>query len=274
VIPQRSRERSASSRHSRSIASLSSSDPSGRGPRRGPRGPPDEVAPLGPPGGLDGRREALLGCRLLAAQERDGAERAEEEGAEVVGEVRAGEGEGGLGLGLGAVRVAPLEARPGRRVEEAGPLLGRADRPELPFRAVEEGAGGLHVAAAEADHPDLEREERGVPADRGGVGVGARPELLQEEVVGREGPPPVARAEVDVAEPLADRRLLRGAPGDVEELEDAAVRLRRLVVAKRRSACSAEPSPRRTARPASLPRRAWRAAAARRSERCARRSSK
>ena len=64
----------------------------------------------------------------------------------------------------------------------------------------------------------------------GVVGIGADAELLEEEVVGRERSPPVAGAEVDVTEPLANGALLGRAPREVEELEDAAVGLRRLVV--------------------------------------------
>ncbi len=191
---------------------------------------PDEVAPFGPPGRLDGGLEPLLGRRVVATLERDRSERAEQERAKVVGQLGAREGEGRLGLGLGAVGVAPLEAGAGGGVEQAGPLLGRPDRAELPFRTVEEGPRRFHVSAAQPDHPDLEGEEGRVAADGRVVGIGPDAELLEEEVVGRERAPPVAGAEVDVAEPLANGALLGGSPREVEELENAAVGLRRLVV--------------------------------------------
>ena len=236
---------------------------------------PDEVAPLGPPGRLDGGLEALLGGRVVAALEGDRPERAEQERAEIVGQLRAREGEGGLGLRLGAVGVAPLEAGAGGGVEEASAFLGRPDGAELSLGAVEEGTCRLHVSAAQADHPDLEGEEGRVAADGGVVRIGADAELLEEEVVGRERASPVAGAEVDVAEPFANGALLGGAPREIEELEHAAVGLRRLVVGE-------EPlGPRRRCRgragppvSASLARSAWSAAAGRRSGRSARRSSK
>ena len=210
---------------------------------------PDEVAPLGPPGRLDGGLEALLGGRVVAALERDRPERAEEERAEVVGQLGAREGERGLGLRLGAVGVAPLEAGAGGGVEEARPLLGRPDGAELPLRAVEEGARRLHVSAAQADHPDLEGEEGRVAADGRVVGIGADAELLEEEVVGRERAPPVAGAEVDVAEPLAN-----GAPSRRRAPRGRGTRGRRCRTAppgrRRRAARPAPPRRGRAGRPA------------------------
>ena len=61
--------------------------------REGREGAADEVAPLGPAGRLDGGGEALLGRLVVAAQEGDRPERAEEERAEVVGAVGTGERE-------------------------------------------------------------------------------------------------------------------------------------------------------------------------------------
>ena len=176
MIPQRSRERSASSRHSRSIASLSSQRPVlARTAARAESARRTRSRPFAPAGRLDGGGEALLGRRVVAALEGDRPERAEQERPEVVGQLGAREGEGGLGLGLGAVGIAPLEARARGGVEQAGPLLGRPDGAELPLRPVEEGARRLHVAAAQPDHPDLERQEGRVAADcRGRRRRGAR----------------------------------------------------------------------------------------------------
>ncbi len=129
--PQRSRERSASARHSLSIASLSSSARFQRGRRRGPRARADEVAPSS--GRPPRRRPELSSAAAGRPLERDRAERASRSDWRSSG-ARGPRGRGPRGLGLGAVVVGPLEAGAGGGVEEAGPLLGVPTAPSSPRR--------------------------------------------------------------------------------------------------------------------------------------------